>query len=52
MTITLELPPELEKRFLAEAQEKGMTLNAYLQERLTRPIPRPALHHSNSTSAG
>jgi hypothetical protein len=41
MTITLELPPELEARFLAEAREKGMTLNAYIQERLARSVQAP-----------
>lgn len=36
MTITVELPPEIEEQFLAEAQDRGLSLNAYVQEFLAR----------------
>jgi hypothetical protein len=31
MTITLELPPETEMSLLAQAEARGLTLDAYLQ---------------------
>jgi len=31
MTITLELPPETESSLLAQAEARGLTLNAFLQ---------------------
>ena len=31
MTITLELPPETEASLLAQAEARGLTLDAYLQ---------------------
>ncbi len=34
MTITVELPPEIEERFLAQARDRGLSLNAYVQEYL------------------
>ena len=36
MAITVELPPEIEERFLAQAQSRGLSLDAYVQEYLTR----------------
>jgi hypothetical protein len=32
MTVTLTLNPEVEKSLLARAQERGLTLDAYLEE--------------------
>lgn len=47
MTITVELPPEVEERFLAQARVRGLTLDAYVQEFLARsgqvPAPAPSL---------
>jgi hypothetical protein len=36
MTITVELPPEIEERFLAHARDRGLSLDAYVQEFLAR----------------
>lgn len=36
MTITVELPPELEEQFLAQASNRGLSLDAYVMECLTR----------------
>jgi hypothetical protein len=36
MTVTLSLNPEIEKGLLARAQERGLSLNDYLQELVTR----------------
>lgn len=36
MTITVELPPEIEKRLLAQARDRGLSLDAYVQEFLAR----------------
>lgn len=35
MTITVELPPEIEERFLAQAKLRGLSLDAYLKEFLS-----------------
>ncbi len=35
MTITVELPPEIEERFLARANALGISVGAYVQEYLT-----------------
>ena len=45
MTITVELPPEIEERFLAQARVRGLTLSAYVQEILARSgsVTAPAL---------
>jgi hypothetical protein len=42
MTIMVELPPEIEERFLAEARVRGLTLGAYVQEFLVRSGPATA----------
>ena len=39
MTITVELPPEVEERFLAHARVRGLSLGAYVQEFLARSLP-------------
>jgi hypothetical protein len=36
MTITVELPPEIEEWFLAQARARGVSVGAYVQEYLTR----------------
>ena len=36
MTITLELPPEVEAQFLAEAREQGVSLSEIVQAHLIR----------------
>lgn len=36
MTVTLSLNPEVEKGLLARARERGVSLNDYLQELVTR----------------
>jgi hypothetical protein len=43
MTITLELPPEIEERFITEARVRGVSLAVYVQEVLARsgPIAAP-----------
>ena len=35
MTITLELPPETEKSLLAQAQARGLTLDAFVNKIIT-----------------
>lgn len=42
MTITVELPPEIEERFLAQTRVRGLTLGAYVQEFLTLAGPAAA----------
>jgi plasmid stability protein len=32
VTVTLNLPPEIERRFLAEAQAHGMSLDAFVRD--------------------
>jgi hypothetical protein len=51
MTVNLDLSPELEKRLLAQALERGVSLSDYLQEIITREV-RPSTSSSLSTSAG
>lgn len=36
MTITVELPPEIEAWFLAQARARGISIGAYVREYLTR----------------
>ncbi len=36
MTVTLELTPEVEKSLLAQAHERGVSINDYIQEIVTR----------------
>ncbi len=36
MTVTLELKPEIERGLLTQAQERGVSLDAYLQAELSR----------------
>lgn len=43
MTITVELPPEIEARFLAQAKERGLSLDAYVREFLSVNTTAPAL---------
>lgn len=49
MTITVELSPEIEERFLAQARVRGLTLGAYVQEFLARSGPGAAPPPSIST---
>jgi hypothetical protein len=44
MTANLDLPPEIEARFRAEAQDRGVSIDAFLREYLIRyaPIGPPA----------
>jgi hypothetical protein len=42
MTITVELPPEIEERFLAQAKLRGLSLDAYLKEFLSLSAVTPA----------
>lgn len=35
MTVKVELPPEIEERFIAEARDRRMPLDAYLRECLS-----------------
>ena len=47
MTIIVELPPEIEERFLAEARARGISIGAYVQKYLagssTTLLPPSAL---------
>jgi hypothetical protein len=36
MAITVELPPEIEQQFLAQARARGISVDAYVQEYLMR----------------
>lgn len=36
MTITVELPPEIEERFRARARARGLSVGEYVQEYLAR----------------
>ncbi|MBI4467985.1 MAG: hypothetical protein HY650_01545 [Acidobacteria bacterium] len=40
MTITLELPPDLEARFVAEAQAKGVTVDEIVKSHLMHSSPQ------------
>jgi hypothetical protein len=44
MTITLNLPPDVERTFLAEAKAKGMSLDEWVREIL---IARAASEHAS-----
>lgn len=48
MTITVELPPEVEERFRAQARERGVTLTAYVQEYLARSTQGESPAHALS----
>ena len=39
MTITLELPPDLEARFVAEAEARGVSVSEVVRARLYRAEP-------------
>ena len=39
MTVTLELPPEIEARFVAEAQAHGVPIDAFLKAYLIQHAP-------------
>lgn len=41
MTITVELPPEVEERFLAQARIRGLSLDAYVKELLSLSSATP-----------
>ena len=41
MALTIELPPEIEARYAAEAAARGIALDAYLRERLVEVAPVP-----------
>ena len=41
MTITLELPPEVEARLVSEAARRGVTVIAYAAELVSRPNELP-----------
>ena len=50
MTITLDLSPDVEMRLMAQAQERGLSLNEYLQEIITRAAgPSPLLSAKETT---
>jgi hypothetical protein len=38
MTVTLELEPELEQGLLTQAHERGVSVNAYLQEIVSKQV--------------
>lgn len=38
MTVTIDLNPELEQGLLAQARERGVSLNAYLQEIVSKQV--------------
>ena len=40
MTITLELPPEIEARLVAEAQAKGVPVDEIVKAYLVQPSPQ------------
>lgn len=46
MTVTLNLPPDVERAFLAEAQAKGISLDEWVREVL---IARAASRQSSSS---
>ena len=39
MTVTLELPPEVEASFVAQARAKGVPIDAFLQDYLIQHAP-------------
>ncbi|MFN7925713.1 MAG: hypothetical protein U0Q16_36775 [Bryobacteraceae bacterium] len=39
MAITVELPKELEERFVAQARVRGISVGAYVQEHLEQTAP-------------
>jgi hypothetical protein len=41
MTITVELPPEIEERFLAQARVRGLSLDAYVKEFISLSASAP-----------
>ncbi len=41
MTITVELPPEIEERFVAEAKARGLSVDEYARVCLSSPIHSP-----------
>ena len=42
MTITVELPKDIEELYIAQARARGITIGAYVQERLTQTAPSAA----------
>ena len=43
MTITLALDPEVEQKLVSRAQERGLTLSAYLEDLVKAEAARPWL---------
>lgn len=39
MTITVELPKDIDELYLAQARARGITIGAYVHERLTQTAP-------------
>lgn len=52
VTVTLNLKPEMEQSLLAQAQARGLSLDAYLQEIVARQaeITEPASPNARETS--
>jgi hypothetical protein len=44
MTVTLNLPPQVEQAYLAEAHAKGLSLEDLVQDVLLAGQPSPATH--------
>lgn len=49
MNITIDLPPDIEERFRAQARKRGVSLTAYVQEYLARSLDAEAPAHAIST---
>lgn len=47
MTVTLSLNSEVEKRLMARANERGVSLNDYLQELVVREAGLPGTPNAN-----
>ena len=45
MTLQIELPPEVEARYIAEARSKGVPLEHYLRDRLIESAPVAIPHN-------
>lgn len=43
MTITVDLPPEIEERFIAQARIRGLSLDAYVRDFLASSAAFPPL---------
>ncbi len=49
MTITVDIPPEIEQLFVAQAQARGLSLDAYARECLAHSAKVPLLPPPRST---